>query len=162
MIGDLSESDKGLCIRSIEQIFEFATANTNASTQVKVECTFFDLSNEQLGNLLEEQLLDETNGQPFSPSNRQTLSLFQNDKKEFAIKCMGKAKKYEDFAPTHLRTIDDAIECLSKGLQYLDKLPKKSQSTIIFSLYVTSMIQLSDGSQFLQKGKLHFVKIVSG
>lgn len=32
MIGDLSEFDKGLCIRSIEQIFEFANVNTNGTT----------------------------------------------------------------------------------------------------------------------------------
>ena len=153
MEGSLDHHDNyGVIPRSAEAIFEELNREELNYESFKVYCSFLEIYNEELCDLLAES---DNNRRPSSPSkNHNSLAIMEGKDGPF---CRGLSEKEVKNASDLLHLMELAHQSRKVGETSMNK--ESSRSHCIFTLKVQAKRRLEDGCLFESNGCLHMVDL---
>lgn len=157
MEGNLnSPDDYGVIPRAAQSIFEALRKPEYSSA--RVSCSYLEIYNEDLGDLLADDSAQGGNSYPpeFSSSRvkKAKLEIMEGNNGPF---CRGLTEKVVQNAVDVLNLMQGAQERRKVGETKMNK--ASSRSHCIFTIKINAIKRLPDGSSFDFSGKLHMVDL---
>lgn len=155
MEGDLDHPENfGVIPRAAMAIFEELNREEMGYEDYKVSCSYLEIYNEELCDLLIDSSSNSTPGTPKSPKRPQKLEILEGKNGPF---CRGLSQK-------EVRSAEDLLEIMqssqaNRNVAATAMNKQSSRSHCLFTLRVEAKRRLEDGALFETRGKLHMVDL---
>lgn len=156
MEGNLETPEEyGIIPRAAQSIFESLQKPEFAST--RVSCSYLEIYNEELGDLLVDECLSNHTSTALESTNRSKKSKLEIMEGNNGPFCRGLTERDVQNASDVLSLMQDAQERRKIGETKMNK--ASSRSHCIFTIKINAVRRLPDGSSFDFSGKLHMVDL---